>query len=160
MSRVLHSWRTISSPLRTCMKNLEHNQENIDICMKNIETNQANLGASLKNLETLMGQLAQSVREHPPKSFSSDTKTNPKQCMAVTLRSGKELEEPKKNSNVEQPENRKEEAEIEEMMEAKIEEGEAEVNNSGEKQKYDQVVPGRITFPNNPPVYTPPLPFP
>ena len=50
--------------------------------------------------------------------------------MVVTLRSGKELEEPKKNSNVEQPENRKEEAEIEEMMEAKTKEGEAEVSNS------------------------------
>ena len=55
MSIVLHSWRIISSPLGTCMKNLDHNQENI-------ETNQANLGASLKNLETPMGQLAQYVR--------------------------------------------------------------------------------------------------
>ena len=64
--------------------------------MKNIEKNQVELGASLKNLETLMGQLAQSLRENPQKSFSSDTEKNPKQCMAVTLRSGKELDEPKK----------------------------------------------------------------
>ena len=40
-----------------------------------------------------MGKLAQFVREQPPKSFPSDTETNPKQCMVVTLRSGKELNE-------------------------------------------------------------------
>ena len=33
-----------------------------------------------------MGQLAQSVREHPPKSFPNDTETNPKQCMAIVVR--------------------------------------------------------------------------
>ena len=77
--------------------------------MKNMEMNQANLRASLKNLETQIGQLAQSMREHPPKSFPTDTETNPKKCMVVTLRSGKELEELKKNSNKEyQPENIKE----------------------------------------------------
>ena len=76
------------------MKNLEKNQASIETCMKNMETNQANLRASLKNLEMQMDQLAQSVREQPPKSFPSDTETNPKQCMVVTLRSGKELNEP------------------------------------------------------------------
>ena len=87
------------------------------------------------------------MREYPPKSFLSDTETNPKQCMDVPLRSGKELEEPKKNSNEEeQPENKKEEAEIKEKMEAKTEYGEVKVNTRGEKQKSDQVVPGRITF--------------
>ena len=70
--------------------------------MNNMETNQTNLRASLKNMETQMGKLAQSVREHPLKSFPSNTETNPKQCMDVTLRSGKELEEPKKNSNEEE----------------------------------------------------------
>ena len=56
----------------------------------------------MKNLETQMGQLAQSVREDRPKSFSSDTEKNLKQCMAITLRSGKELEESKKNLNEEE----------------------------------------------------------
>ena len=70
--------------------------------MKNLETNQTNRRASLKNMETQMGQLAQSVREQPPKSFPSDTETNPKSCMTVTLRSGKKLDEPK---NVEKDEN-------------------------------------------------------
>ena len=74
----------------TYSKNVENNQANIGTCMKNMEMNQTNLGASMKNLETQMGQLAQSMREHPPKSFPSDTETNPKQCMVVTLRSRKE----------------------------------------------------------------------
>ena len=83
----------IQATMGTCMKNLENNQASIETCMKNMETNQANLRASIKNMETQMGQLAQSVREQPPKSFPSDTETNPKQCMTITLRSGKEQNE-------------------------------------------------------------------
>ena len=86
----------IQETMGTCMKNLQNNQANIETCMKIMEMNQANLVASMKNVETQMGQLAQSGREHPQKSFPSDTETNPQQCMAVTLRSGKELDEPKK----------------------------------------------------------------
>ena len=83
------------------MKNQEHNQATISTCMKNMETNQVNLGASLKNVETQMGQLAQSMRENPSKASLSDTEKNLKQCMIVTLRSGKELEGPKKTVNEE-----------------------------------------------------------
>ena len=80
--------------------------------------------------------------------------------MAINLRSKKDLEEWKKNSNEEeQPENRNEEDEIEER-ESKIEKGEAEVNNMGEKQKSDQVVSEKITFPDNSPAYTPLSSFP
>ena len=64
--------------------------------MKNMETNQVGLGASLKNMKTHMGQLAQSLRENPPKSFPSDIEKNQKQCMVVTLRSGKVMDEHKK----------------------------------------------------------------
>ena len=39
-------------------------------------------------------------------------------------------------------------------------EAETEVNKKEKKQKYDEVILGKITFPNNPPSYTPPLPFP
>ena len=45
-------------------------------------------------------------------------------------------------------------------MEAEIEKEEVEVNNKGEKEKSNEVVLGRISFPDNPPLYTPPLPFP
>ena len=68
--------------------------------MKNTETNQVGLGASLKNMENHMEQLAKSLKENLPKSFPSDTEKNPKQCMVVTLRSGKKLDDPKKNEKL------------------------------------------------------------
>ena len=54
---------------------------------------QANTNASLKNLETHVGQLALSMQNRSKDSFLSDISKNPKDCMAVTLRRGKELEE-------------------------------------------------------------------
>ena len=64
-----------------------------------------------------MGQLAQSLRENPPKSFPSDIKENSKQCMVVTLRSGKELDEPKKDEKIEKQVEHKN-LEVEEKIEA------------------------------------------
>ena len=54
---------------------------------------QANTNASLKNLETQVGQLALVMQNQSNDAFPSDTTKNPKDCMAVTLRSGRELEE-------------------------------------------------------------------
>ena len=101
MGNVMKSMEGIQSTIGTCMKNLEHNQTNIGTCMKNMETNQVGLGASLKNLETKMRQLTQSLRENPLKSFPSNIEKNPKRCMAITLRSGKKLDEPKRNEKTE-----------------------------------------------------------
>ena len=39
-----------------------------------------------------MGQLAQTLKNQSRDSFPSNTKKNPKDCMAITLRSGKELQ--------------------------------------------------------------------
>ena len=47
----------------------------------------------MKNLEIQIGQLAQAVQKEPKDSFPSDTRKNPKDCMVVILRSGRELEE-------------------------------------------------------------------
>ena len=54
---------------------------------------QTNTNASLKNLEMQIGQLDQAVQKEPKDSFPSDTKKNLKDCMAVILRSGRELDE-------------------------------------------------------------------
>ena len=54
---------------------------------------QTNTNASLKNLEIQIGQLAQAVQKEPKDSFPSDTKKNPKDCLEVILRSGRELDE-------------------------------------------------------------------
>ena len=54
---------------------------------------QTNTNASLKNLEIQIGQLAQAMQKEPKDSFPSDTRKNPKDCMAVNLRSGREPDE-------------------------------------------------------------------
>ena len=54
---------------------------------------QANTNASLKNLETRVGQLTLTMQNQSKDSFPIDTRKDPRDCMAVTLRSGKELEE-------------------------------------------------------------------
>ena len=54
---------------------------------------QINTNASLKNLKIQIGQLAQAMQKEPKDSFPSDTRKNPKDCMAVFLRSCRELDE-------------------------------------------------------------------
>ena len=56
---------------------------------------QTTTNASLKNLETQIGQLALTLQNQMKDAFPNDTKKNPKDCMAVQLRSGKELEKEK-----------------------------------------------------------------
>ena len=53
---------------------------------------QANTNASIKNLETQVEQLALAMQNQSKDAFLSDTKKNPKDCMVVTMRSGRELE--------------------------------------------------------------------
>ena len=57
---------------------------------------QANTNASLKNMETQVGQLALAMQNQSKDAFLSVTKKNSKDCMEMTLRSGKELEERRK----------------------------------------------------------------
>ena len=52
-----------------------------------------NTNASLNNLETQVGQLALAIQNQSRDSIPSNTKQNPKDCMPITLRSSKELEE-------------------------------------------------------------------
>ena len=54
---------------------------------------QANTNAYLKNLETQVGQVALTMQNQSKDSFPSDIRKNPRDYMAVTLRSGRELEE-------------------------------------------------------------------
>ena len=58
----------------------------------NFQVFQNTTNATLKNLETQVGQLALTLQSQKKDAFPSDTKKNPKDCMAVQLRSGKELE--------------------------------------------------------------------
>ena len=61
----------------------------------NSQNFQTTTNASLKNLKTQIGQLALTLQNQIKDAFPSDTKKNPKDCMVVQLRSGKELEKEK-----------------------------------------------------------------
>ena len=78
----------------------------------NFQIFQNTTNASLKNLETQVGQLALTLQSQKKDAFPSDTKKNLKYCMAVQLRSGKELEKMKEknDSNKEEESPEKEEA--------------------------------------------------
>lgn len=43
-------------------------------------------------MEVQIGQLATSIKEQYSGKFPSDTEPNPKECKAITLRSGKKIE--------------------------------------------------------------------
>ena len=58
---------------------------------------QVNTNAYLKNLEVQVGQLALNMQKQSKDSFPSDTKKNPKDCMEITLRSGRELQKRKED---------------------------------------------------------------
>ena len=73
----------------------EQNFAELEASNTNSQIFQKTTNASLKNLETQIGQLALTLQNQMKDAFPSDTKKNPKDCMAVQLRSGKELEKEK-----------------------------------------------------------------
>ena len=76
----------------------------------NIQTFQTNTSASLKNLETQVGQLALTLQKETKKAFPNDTQKTPKDCMAVQLRSGREMSSSRAEKN--EKTDKKEEKEI------------------------------------------------
>ena len=65
---------------------------------------QKNSSPSLKNLETQVGQLALNMPNQSKGTFPSDTQKNPKDCMAIQLRSGKDLSSNKRTERKEETE--------------------------------------------------------
>ena len=79
-----------------------HKFAELSFFQENTNVFQANTNSSLKNLETQVGKLALNLKNQSRDSFPSDTKKNPKDCMAITPRSGKEVKvrkEVEKNKN-------------------------------------------------------------
>ncbi|XP_068648802.1 uncharacterized protein [Aristolochia californica] len=106
------------------------------------------MGATMKNLEVQIGQLAMTINAQQRGAFPSNTEVNPKkQCKAIQLRSGREIETfPSKESkstptvaNNGQNKNKVEEGEI--------------VNDTLRETD----VPLAISFPNNPPILSTPF---
>ena len=84
----------------------------------NFQIFQNTTNATLKNLETQVGQLALTLQSQRKDAFLSDTKKNPKDCMAVQLRSGKEVETMKeKNDSSKEKESPEKEEELEKKKE-------------------------------------------
>ena len=106
---------------------------------------QKNASASLKNLETQVGQLALNMPNQSKGTFPSDTQKNPKDCMAIQLRSGKDLSSNKKTGRKEETEAEKEEPEKKEEKNSQIE----QLKRSNNQKKKEGV-----------PAYTPAVPFP
>ena len=113
----------------------------------------------MKNIETQIGQLTQAINQSSSKSFPSDMEKNPKYCMAITLSSGRKLDDSKEEKQQVQVEKKNLETE-KEMANARMNQEEIYVDDKEKNQMQDKVVPRRVPFPNKPPFYTPPLPFP
>ena len=80
----------------------EHKFAELVAFQENTNVFQANTNASLKNLETQVGQPALNLQNHSRDSFPNDTKKNTKDCIAIILMSGKEVQvrkEVEKNHN-------------------------------------------------------------
>ena len=106
---------------------------------------QKNTSASLKNLETQVGQLALNMPNQSKGTFPSDTQNNPKDCMAIQLRSGKEVANNRKKE-------RKEETEVDQEETGK--EGEKSIQTEQPEGSNEQKHKERV------PSYTPIVPFP
>ena len=76
-----------------------HEQKSAKLVAFQENTNvfQANTNASLKNLEAQVGHLALAIQNQSKDAFPSDTKKNPKDCMEISLKSGRELKEGEEN---------------------------------------------------------------
>ena len=117
---------------------------------------QANTNASLKNLETQVRRLALVMQNRPKDAFPSDTRKNPKDCMAITLRSGRDLE----GGRVEKKDTKKKKhAEIgEEIKQHNLET--AEEDKTTKMQQEQQVEQGNPRKREEVKVYNPQVPFP
>ena len=117
---------------------------------------QKNTSASLKNLETQVGKLALSMPNQIKGTFPSDTQKNPKDYMAVQLRSGKEVgnnskKERKEETDAEQKEtgDELEKSTPEKNTEAKKKVQTEQLEGSSEQKQKEKV-----------PTYTPTVSFP
>ena len=104
-----------------------------------------NASASLKNLETQVEQLALNMPNQSKGTFPSDTQKNPKDCMAIQLRSGKYLSSNRKTEGKEETEAEKEKTEEKEEKNSQLE----QLKGSNDQKKKE-----------GGPAYTPAVSFP
>ncbi|KAF5475734.1 hypothetical protein F2P56_007510, partial [Juglans regia] len=119
-----------------------------DSQLDNIETHCSNMRAAIKNIEVQIGQLATTINAQQRETFPSNTEVNPnEQSKAITLRSGREIEKPPSKETNSTP---------------------TAANNGQSKNKVEEEddtpresdKPLAISFPDNPPILSTPLPYP
>ena len=140
-------------------------KKNNDNQIANLEMNKANMGASLKNLETQVRQLAHSMKKSFSRSFLSGTEKNLKDCMVITLRSGKELVDVKELGNSKKVENEKivnEEVDNKKVENEKVEtkKQDVQMDKKDEKREENKSTPGKVLFSDKPSPTRPHFPFP
>ena len=123
----------------------EHKLLDLEAFKSDTQMFQKNASTSLKNLETQVGQLALNMPNQSKGTFPSDTQKNPKDFMAIQLRSGKDLSSNKKIEGKEETEVEKEEIEKKEKKNSQLE----QLKRSNDQKKKEGV-----------PAYTPAVPFP
>ena len=123
----------------------EHKLSDLEAFTSDTQMFQKNASASLKNLKTQVGQLALNMPNQSKGTFPSDTQKNPKDCMAIQLRSGKDLSSNKRTKRKDETEAKKEETENEGEKNSQIE----QPKESNDQKKKEGV-----------PAYTPSVPFP
>ena len=106
---------------------------------------QKNASASLKHLVTQVRQLALNIPNQSKGTFPSDTQKNPKDCMAIQLRSGKDLSSNKRTEMKEETKTEIEETKKEGEKSTQIE----QPKGSNDQKKKEGV-----------PAYTPSVSFP
>ena len=117
---------------------------------------QTNINASLKNLETQVGQLALSMQNQSRDSFLSDINKNPKDCMTITLRSGKEFQKRKNEKKMIEKEDKIEAGKESELNSSEL----TEERRKSMVQQEQQVEEGNLQKKEEVRVYVPHVPFP
>ena len=87
----------------------EQKLSDLEVFKSGTQIFQKNTSASLKNLKTQVGQLALDMQTQNKDEFPSDTQKNPKDCMAVQLRSEKEVGNNSRKERKEETEEEQEE---------------------------------------------------
>ena len=124
----------------------EHKLSDFEAFKSDTQMFQKNTSASLKNLETQVGQLALNMPNQNKGTFPSDTQKNLKDCMAIQLRSGKDLNH-NKETDAEKEETEAEKEKTEEKAEKNSQLEQLKGSNDQKRKK-------------GVPAYTPAIPFP
>ena len=106
---------------------------------------QKNTSSSLKNLETQVGQLALNMPNQIKGTFPSGTQNNPKDCMAIQLRSGKDLSNNRRKERKEETEAEQEETGKEGEKSTQIEQPKG-INEQKQKEGVPAYTPS-MSFP-------------